>query len=135
MRICSTCNAALPNDAFYARQRKCKECTKATVRANYRRNREYFVAYDKRREKTPERRAFKSAAQRLYRERNPQKRAARVIVSNAIRDGRLLRQPCEGCGSEKVHAHHEDYTKPLDVRWLCKDCHWHEHGGVLAEAG
>ncbi len=34
----------------------------------------------------------------------------------------------------KVHAHHHDYSKPLDVEWLCKDCHWQQHGGVLASA-
>lgn len=134
MKICSTCNAALPLDAFYARRSSCKECTKAAVRANYRRNRDRFVAYDKRRERTAERKAAKSAAARRYRERNPEKRAARVMVSNAIRDGRLLRQPCRLCGSTTVHAHHHDYSKPLDVEWLCKDCHWRQHGAVTAEA-
>lgn len=134
MRTCRSCNATLPIDAFYARASKCKECTKAAVRANYRRNRDHFVAYDKRREQTAERKAAKSAAQRRYKERNPEKRKARVMVGNAIRGGRLLRQPCRECGSDKVHAHHHDYSKPLDVEWLCKNCHWRQHGAVSAEA-
>lgn len=33
--------------------------------------------------------------------------------------GRLVRKPCEACGSEKSQAHHDDYSKPLDVRWFC----------------
>jgi len=40
-------------------------------------------------------------------------------VSNAIRDGRLSRQPCEVCQAPEAQAHHADYSKPLEVRWLC----------------
>jgi hypothetical protein len=41
--------------------------------------------------------------------------------------GRLIRQPCEVCGEKKVEAHHDDYDKPLDVRWLCKAHHTDVH--------
>jgi len=51
------------------------------------------------------------------------KQNARVKVFNAIRDGVLIRQPCEKCGAAYAQAHHDDYQKPLDVRWLCASCH------------
>jgi hypothetical protein len=37
--------------------------------------------------------------------------------------GELIREPCLVCGDTKSHAHHEDYTKPLDVVWLCMTHH------------
>jgi hypothetical protein len=129
MKTCSKCDVTKAADAFYERSARCKECTKAAVRANYRTNRAHYVDYDRRREKTAPRRAAKSAAARLYKERNPLKRKARVMVGNAIRGGRLIRRPCK-CGAEKVHAHHHDYSKPLEVEWLCIRCHWEHHGGV-----
>jgi len=119
---------------FYARSNKCKSCTKKAVRANYRKNREHYVAYDKRREQRAERKAFKSVAQKRYAAKNPGKRRARIKVGNAIRDQRLVRQPCKDCGSEQSQAHHSDYRKPLLVEWLCKDCHWLQHGSVLKES-
>lgn len=54
----------------------------------------------------------------------PERTKARLMVMNAIRGGDLVRGPCETCGStEKTHGHHDDYTKPLKVRWLCRRCH------------
>ena len=54
----------------------------------------------------------------------------RMFASIAIQLGVLVRQPCEVCGSEKVQAHHTDYAKPLEVRWLCKAHHQsHGHAG------
>lgn len=52
---------------------------------------------------------------------------ANSIVNHNIERGKLKRQPCEVCGAEKADAHHDDYNKPLDVRWLCRRCHadWH----------
>ncbi|HEB29231.1 MAG TPA: hypothetical protein ENI05_16015 [Porticoccus sp.] len=40
-------------------------------------------------------------------------------VAYAIKTGKLVQGPCEVCGSTGVYAHHEDYDKPLEVRWLC----------------
>src|SRR5690606_109968 len=48
------------------------------------------------------------------------KSASRAVTQRAIRSGHLLKQPCEVCGKMKVDAHHDDYAKPLEVRWLCR---------------
>lgn len=37
--------------------------------------------------------------------------------------GHLTPQPCEVCGSTQVERHHEDYSQPLKVRWLCREDH------------
>ncbi len=55
------------------------------------------------------------------------KRIARVIAGRAKRNGRLEQKPCEECGAPNAEIHHEDYDRPLDVRWLCSDCHGAEH--------
>lgn len=70
---------------------------------------------------------------RKYRKNNPEKYRAHQLVLYAMRRGTLLRQPCEKCGAEKAEAHHDDYSKPLDVRWLCHSCHikWHKEINIL----
>lgn len=60
-------------------------------------------------------------------EREPVKEAARRAVTAAIARGDLIRQPCEKCDAEPGHGHHDDYSKPLDVRWLCRPCHVAHH--------
>lgn len=65
---------------------------------------------------------------REYRKRNPEKEKARKIAGAAIRSGELIRMPCEECGSaQKIEAHHDDYSKPLDIRWLCLKHHTDLH--------
>jgi ribosomal protein S27AE len=49
------------------------------------------------------------------------------LVAEAIRKGVLIRKSCERCGAAKTDAHHEDYSKPLDVIWLCRKCHQQRH--------
>lgn len=53
---------------------------------------------------------------------------ARCQVYRSLRRGELRKGLCEICGEEKVEAHHDDYNKPLEVRWLCKKHHveWHD---------
>lgn len=90
---------------------------------------EYFREYEKRRPKTSEYLQRKADKERMRRE-NPdhkQRVIARMQTRNAIRKGILVRMPCEICGLSKVDAHHDDYSKPLDVRWLCREHHAEFH--------
>lgn len=47
----------------------------------------------------------------------------------AVYEKKLPKQPCEICGTTKTEAHHDDYNKKLEVRWLCSKHHkeWHKH--------
>ena len=65
--------------------------------------------------------------QRDSRDRDdPLKRKARMKAYDQIvkRGGR---KPCERCGAENGQMHHDDYDRPLAVRWLCAACHGVEH--------
>jgi hypothetical protein len=70
-----------------------------------------------------------AAAKKAWRARNPRKYKAQNAVNNAIRDGRLVKpQHCEVCGATgKIHGHHDDYDKLLEVRWVCPPCHKEIH--------
>jgi len=59
---------------------------------------------------------------------------ARQQVSDAVRKGKLMRGSCTVCGSYKnIDGHHEDYSKPLDIVWLCKPCHKARHKQLKEE--
>lgn len=72
-----------------------------------------------------------------YKQRFPLKGKAAYAVKRALKTGGLSRQPCEVCGSDLVVAHHPDYSKPLDVLWLCHRHHlaWHREHGQGANGG
>ncbi len=61
--------------------------------------------------------------------KNPTKRRAHHDIRNALRRGRMNREPCKVCGSTEAEAHHEDYSRPLDVEWLCPKHHAERHRG------
>ena len=64
-----------------------------------------------------------------YRLRTLSKCKARDAARYAIKTGNLTKMPCEDCGStDTIHTHHEDYARPLDVTWLCRECHLKRHG-------
>jgi hypothetical protein len=58
---------------------------------------------------------------------------ARAATRAAIKDGRLVRQRCADCVAKgvqndwPVQAHHEDYSKPLEIVWLCNNHHHARH--------
>jgi len=134
MKKCFKCEEELPLSQFYKHKQmpdghlnKCKECTKKDARENRAKNIEYYRAYDRNRGNR-----LSDSYQNEYREKYPNKYKARNMVSNAIRDKKLFKEDCESCGStEYIHAHHDDYLKPLNVRWLCAACHhqWHAKNG------
>lgn len=59
--------------------------------------------------------------------------AEKVVVQRKMRHAvkmKIISKPtiCSNCGDErKILAHHEDYSKPLEVVWLCYSCHKKTH--------
>jgi hypothetical protein len=137
-KMCFKCGNVYPLSNFYKHPQmadghvnKCKDCNKKDVADNYQSNREHYAAYEQERFQRPERKAATLEYQRRARSTHPDKFKARSAVSNALRDGYLQRQPCEKCGNEKSQAHHPDYSRPLDVEWLCFRHHREAHGQVV----
>lgn len=59
-----------------------------------------------------------------------QKRRARAWVATNVRRGNIAREPCEVCGAAETEGHHDDYSKPRDIRWLCRTHHMALHRRV-----
>lgn len=136
-KTCFRCGEKKPLDDFYkhpdkadGRLGKCKDCTKEDVARNRSTRRSQYAAYERQRFQQPKRKAQVVETQRRSRARNADKCRARNAVNNAIREGLLERGVCEVCG-EKAEAHHEDYSQPFEVRWLCFAHHRTEHGQVV----
>ena len=106
----------------------CKDCVKAKVRADYASKWAEKREYDRMRNQDPGRRARQRAAAKERERRDPTKARAVSAVTNAVRSGKLVRQPCETCGATPSEGHHDDYSKPLSVRWLCFRHHRELHG-------
>lgn len=157
MKVCRRCNVEKPFSDFYKHSEmrdgylnKCKSCFKSEMVENRNRNIERYREYDRQRAMLPHRvqarreyirsergkEVRKEVAER-YRAKYPLKYAAHKITSNAIRDGKLKpRKTCSVCRKKgEIHGHHDDYTKPLDVRWLCLSCHvkWHKENTPIFE--
>lgn len=138
LKTCFKCKAEKPLSEFYKHAEmgdghlgKCKECTKTDVIANRLKRLDYYRQYDIERSKSPHRIAATAARVRLSNQLNPEKYKAHYAVTNAVRDGRLTKSPCVICGNTKVVGHHEDYSKPLDVIWLCYAHHSQYHLGQI----
>lgn len=127
MQVCKLCNInKLASDYYASNRTQCKECIKARARKHRALRIDHYRAYDRDRgnRQSPE-------YLREYRKKNRLKYAAHVKLNNSMRGGHIAKEPCEICGDIKVHAHHDDYSKPLDVRWLCAAHHrqWHVENG------
>ena len=65
--------------------------------------------------------------QRINQIFNPEKHRARNDLARAIIAGGVIIKNCYVCGKSADEAHHEDYSKPLDVIWLCTKHHKEYH--------
>ena len=130
---CFKCGEVKPLSEFYKHKQmkdghvnKCKTCNKNDVAEHRVDNLEAIRAYDRGRgnRQTPE-------YLKEWRTKSPKKYKAHTMVNNQKRAGNLHEQPCEVCESLTVVAHHDDYDKPLNVRWLCQGHHkqWHSENG------
>ncbi len=153
---CFKCLCDKPLEDFYkhsamgdGRLGKCKECTKADVRKNRTEKIAHYRAFDKARASQPHRVAARAAysktpayaeshaaSAKRWANKHPERRKASHIVSNAVRDGKLIPWPVcavpECCG--KPQGHHPDYSRPLDVVWLCVKHHKEAHALVKQAA-
>lgn len=144
MQLCKKCQSLKSSSEFYSSNRtSCKECVKAQVRSNREGNISYYRSYDRMRYREDDKRKegvrkgsnspASIAAKERYKERtrelSPEKNKARNAVANGLRDGKLKRgETCFFCSeTEKLQAHHSDYSRPLDVYWLCPRCHGKLH--------
>jgi len=148
-KACFKCGELKPLTDYYKHKQmkdghlnKCKECAKLDVAKHRAENIEKVRAYDRERGRTEHRKSRvrrraaeqraedpegRAAYQRARRELEPEKYAARNALSNAVRGGRLVRSDtcafgpdeCEG----RIEGHHPDYSRPLDVLWLCMKHH------------
>jgi hypothetical protein len=137
---CFKCHQNQPLSNFYAhpttndgRLGKCKDCTKKDVQEHYQNNRVAIAEYDKQRNQRPERKRARVLSMRKRRLNSPLKHKAYYLVQRAIATGSLVPQPCIKCGA-KAEAHHEDYSKPLDVMWLCFKHHREHHGQTVRDS-
>ena len=116
-KYCKGCGYDLPRHSF-ARDKsnasglnsKCRDC-----------KREYKLDWQK---QNP---GYNSASCKKIRANNPEKRRANRAIEYGLRKGTITRLPCSVCGSKSSEAHHEDYSKPLDVIWYCRRHHHDRH--------
>lgn len=108
---CSGCKLTLPIANFYANKStrdgfggECKTCHDA-------------------RAKTDSGKETRKRVARTQRAKHPEKERARTALRHAVRDGKITKEPCRYCGDLRSQGHHEDYSKPLDVIWVCDPCH------------
>ena len=152
MKTCFKCGQSKPLNEFYAHPRcrqgtlnKCKECTKIDVGLHYQKKMQdpAWIAKERERQRIKER-ARRAAgkvipdqgAKNRWARRNPHKIRAQHKARTAVIKGKIAKLPCEVCGSANVQAHHDDYERPLDVRWLCAKHHAEHHVRVrLMELG
>jgi len=143
MKQCSKCLKELPEDAFYRGHGQCKECCSLITRRYYVAHKAEIVAYKRHYHATH--REEDIARSRRYRKahyaetrvsiwrwnrEHPEAVQAHTKFKYALRAGKLTKPLfCTLCldGEHVLDAHHEDYSKALDVVWLCRVCHTRLH--------
>ncbi len=125
------CGAECAREGMRASWRKYDEKNKHRRRASaakhYDKISQQVIARTRAYQRTEKGKAAQRATDARQRVLSPEKIAARQAVKIALASGRLKRQPCEVCGATKSQSHHDDYSKPIEVRWLCVKCHTAHH--------
>lgn len=136
MKTCRTCKEAKDESGFYPNDGMCKPCRCAKVRANRNLRIGYYQNWDRERSRTPERKQTAAEYQRVRRARFPEKNLARQRLMFAIKSKKVVRPDrCPECKAVgPVQAHHTDYSKPLDVVWVCFKCHREKYHGQRVSA-
>jgi hypothetical protein len=65
--------------------------------------------------------------QARWKQANPKAVWAQHALRSAVKRGLIIQGPCEECGALDAEAHHPDYDRPMQVRWLCRLHHRHVH--------
>ncbi|PYE13388.1 hypothetical protein C7410_14743 [Paraburkholderia silvatlantica] len=130
-RTCRTCGETKPLNMFVINKNgrdgfdnECKVCANARSREFAKRRPENIL---KNRAKM---KALNAASSAEYANRHPERILANKALARAIQTGELKRHPCWVCGDAKVEGHHADYSRPLDVVWLCRLHHRQAHALV-----
>ena len=135
-RRCFTCGQVKPLDAFRVDRRRnmgragvCKQCVAVTARQNSRRFRDRHLESERVRERSVARQMYERHRERKLTESRSHNGRTRTALRNAVAAGQIARpSTCHECGGAgQIHAHHQDYSKPFDVEWLCSRCHGLRH--------
>jgi superfamily II helicase len=145
MKVCKKCLKQKDISQFYKHAgmrdgclNHCIDCVKDRVKKHRSINIDEIRAYDRLRARTAERLKVNRLRSRLVRKqkrpclkswakKNKHKTMAHLKVKRAIEKGLLSKKPCEVCGNQIAEAHHRDYSKPLNVQWLCRQHHAEIH--------
>lgn len=131
-KTCKRCNQSKPLNCFGTGKRYkdglknwCKECYRGYQHEYRQKNSKSFRAKQREYRQRPE---VQKRKYYLNQAPNPRhQKEAGNAVKRAIYNGILIPQPCEVCGDQRVDAHHDDYSEPLNVRWLCRIHHIEHH--------
>ena len=108
----------MPNRSTFSSDEEYRKWYQLYREKNRKKLRKYNLKYEKQRRK--------EGGYSWY-HKNPEKIKAHRLVRYAIKIGSLVKSTCIICGEIKVNAHHKDYSKPLEVIWLCNKHHAKEH--------
>ena len=135
MKICRKCGKELPLTDFYTHKRMadghlniCKDCVKTRVTKYRYENLDKVHEYDKTRSQSNKRKNLRAKITKKRRKEVGYQKAHSQLERN-VKNGKIIKpKTCQCCGKEtKLEAHHMDYSRELDVIWLCAKCHSKVH--------
>ena len=123
MKKCKDCGKVKEDGDFFKDARAksglytyCKECFRKRIKSSENNHSERFREYQREYQ-----RKYHSSYQ-ISKKEKP-KYLCRKKTEWLVRSGKIKKENCRLCGNQKSEAHHEDYSKPLEIQWLCKKHH------------